>query len=191
VYKPRRIHPMCPKCKQYNTYDVIPELPNDPELQLSKEIIEHTDEITIGNGKYHCLNCDYSWKKYRGKKIYEQIKVIHANAGGYPGPYFEVRIDLESLDIEKNPLIEYHYDDLASFEKPTKQKIEWLRSELHKCDFVNWAEGYFAHVLDGTHWSVRIEYENYCEIKRGSNHFPPKWGKFCRAITEVSGREFY
>ncbi|RXI96314.1 hypothetical protein DS745_21560 [Anaerobacillus alkaliphilus] len=181
---------MCPKCRQNNTYDIIPDLPNIPELQLSKDSIENADEITIGNSKFYCINCDYTWKKYRGKKIYEQIKVIYAYAGGFPGPYFEVKIDLKTNDIEKNEWIEYHIEDQEAI-IPTKELIEWFRSELHKCDIVNWAEKYFAYAMDGTHWSVRIEYENYCEIKRGSNHFPLKWGKFCRAISKVSGGGFF
>jgi hypothetical protein len=72
-----------------------------------------------------------------------------------------------------------------------KEEIEWFRSELYKCDFVNWAEEYYAPACDGTHWTVRIEYDTYCEIKWGSNHFPPKWTKFCKAVSKISGREFY
>ncbi|MDL4840905.1 hypothetical protein [Aquibacillus rhizosphaerae] len=179
---------MCPKCKQYHTYDVIPELPNEPALQLSKDVVENTHEMTIGNGKYYCLNCDYSWKKYRGKKIYEQIKVIHANTGGYAGPFFGVIIDIESLEIDRN---DYSAINIETIDTPMEEKIEWFKSELHKCDFVNWAEEYFALVMDGTQWRIQIEYESYCEIKVGSNHFPPKWTKFCRAISKISGGEFY
>ncbi|MFS0864921.1 hypothetical protein AB3M96_19645 [Fredinandcohnia sp. 179-A 10B2 NHS] len=188
MYTPRRIHPMCPKCSEYNTYDIIPELPNEPEIQLSQKVFESNHKITIGNGKYYCIYCDYSWNKHRGKKIYEQIKVIHAYAGGFPGPYYEVKFDLESLEIERN---DFSSIDIKTFETPIEERIEWFRAELHKCDLVNWADEYFAEACDGTHWAVRIEYENYCEIKRGSNHFPPKWGKFCRAISKVSGGEFY
>jgi hypothetical protein len=191
VYTPKRIHPMCPKCKQHNTYDIIPEIPNIPYLQLSKDVFEQKHEITIGNSKYYCPNCDYSWKKYRGKKAYEQIKVIYANSGGYPGPYFEVKIDFESLTIETDSLSESNLSDMWSSDHNYKEVIEWFRSELQKCDFLNWAEEYFTFAMDGTHWSVRIEYENYCEIKRGSNYFPPKWNKFCRAVSKVSGIEFY
>jgi hypothetical protein len=155
-------------------------------------MLENLQEKTVGNAKYYCVDCDYTWKKYRGKKPYERIKVIYADAGGYPGPYFHVKIDFKSLLVEKNPLIEYHLSDLQSSTPPTREEFEWFRSELYKCDFLNWAEEFeMLFVMDGTHWSVRIEYDDYCEIKTGSNHFPPKWSKFCKAVAKLSGREFY
>jgi hypothetical protein len=36
----RRISPVCPKCQSQITYDVIPELPNSPDIQLSNELEE-------------------------------------------------------------------------------------------------------------------------------------------------------
>lgn len=194
LYEPRRIHPICPKCKKHNTYDIIPGIPNITHLQLSKDVFEQKSELVIGNKRYHCLDCDYSWKKYRGKKIYDQIKIVYANSGGFEGPNFKVKIDFESNIIERTSSI---YDDsfelvaLESIETLTREESEWFQSELHKCDLVNWAEEYFAFACDGTNWIVRMEYENYCEIIQGSNHFPSKWGKFCKAVSKVSGDKFY
>ena len=54
----------------------------------------------IRNAKYHCLDCGHTWEKYRGKKPYELIKVIHADAGGFPGPFFNIKIDLELRMVE-------------------------------------------------------------------------------------------
>ncbi|WP_162595994.1 hypothetical protein [Bacillus sp. CGMCC 1.16541] len=45
----------------------------------------------------------------------------------------------------------------------------------------------YTYSLDGTYWSVRIEYETHCEIKRRNNHYPPKWTKFCHTISTLSG----
>ncbi|WP_219621119.1 hypothetical protein [Bacillus sp. UMB0893] len=58
--------------------------------------------------------------------------------------------------------------------KLKESEVDWFLKELYKCDFVNWAEEYIQFAMDGTHWTVRIEYSNHCEIKRGSNHFPLK-----------------
>ena len=149
-------------------------------------------EFTVGNAKYHCIDCGHTWKKYRGKKPYERIKVIHAYVGGYPGPFFNVKIDLELGMVEINSSqLEQDPRDIDSVHSITKEDIEWFLSELYKCDFVNWAEEYMMYALDGTHWDVRIEYDTHCEIKTGSNHFPPKWTKFCKAVSKLSGSEFY
>ncbi|MEH6956580.1 hypothetical protein [Neobacillus drentensis] len=104
--------------------------------------------MTIGNSKYYCLDCEYTWKKYRGKKIYDQIKVIHANSGGFPVPYFEIKIDLESMDIDRN---DFSTIEMKPSDAPIEEKIKWFRDELHKCDLVNWADEYFAEACDGTH----------------------------------------
>lgn len=75
---------------------------------------------------------------------------------------------------------------------PSQEEFDWFLEELYKCDFLNWADAYEDPlVLDGTHWSIHIEFDTYCEIKRGSNHFPPKWTKFCKAMTKITGHEFY
>ncbi|MFD4854609.1 hypothetical protein ACFVV6_09980 [Bacillus mycoides] len=193
----RRISPRCPKCKGHHTYDIIPTLPNIPEIQLSKNEVQYSHEMIVGNAKYYCMDCEYIWKKYRGKKPYDRIKVIYADVGGYPGPYFHVKIDLESLMVETSQeaadLISIKMKDVSLTPKvvDAEEKFEWFRSELYKCDFINWAEEYYAYVLDGTHWSVRIEYDTHCEIKKGSNNFPAKWTKFCKAVAKVSDGEFF
>lgn len=208
----RIISPTCPRCNQNYTYDIIPEIPNIPEVQLTERnreeqsfitgyIYEYDEDVltkrSIGNAKYYCMNCGHTWKKYRGKKPYERIRTIFANAGGYPGPYFEVKIDLVNALIEQKQ--EEMLGHLGIFNPelllnpPIEEEIGWFREELHKCDFVNWAEEYMnlLPILDGGHWSVRIEYDTYCEIKYGSNHYPKKWSKFCKAVSRISRGEFY
>jgi len=188
----RRITQICPKCKKNNTYDIIPEIPNQPEFQLE---VEEFDEYTysIGNANYYCMDCNYKWKKYRGMKPYERIQAIYAEVGGYPGPYSQVKVDFADKKVEYKS--EFPFSDELPI-KVTKEIIEedivLFLTELHKCDFLNWAEEYkvFGLVMDGTHWSVRIEYDTHCEIKTGSNHYPPKWMKFCNIISGLSGNEF-
>jgi hypothetical protein len=189
----RRITPMCLKCKRHNTYDIIPDMPNQLELQLQPENF-FMETYSIGNAKYYCIDCNYMWKKYRGKKPYESIRVIFAYAGGYPGPYFQVKVDLANNRVEQSN--DYPFSDRQSVNDSNdilEEDIELFLTELHKCDFINWAEEYkiFAPVMDGTYWSVRIEYDTHCEIKLGDNHFPPKWTKFCKSISKLSGNEFY
>ncbi|SOB99173.1 hypothetical protein SAMN05880501_102160 [Ureibacillus xyleni] len=167
----RRKTPTCPKCNRNNTYDIIPEIPNEPEIQINPYqcMVEYVETYTIGNAKYYCMDCHHTWKKYRGRKPYNMVRKIYASSGGFPGPYFDVTIELDKEEV-----------------------IDWFLEELYKCDFLNWAEEYIQpYVLDGGHWSVRIEYDTYCEIKMGSNHYPVKWAKFCKAVSAISGSEFY
>ncbi|MFP9128860.1 hypothetical protein [Niallia sp. BSM11] len=189
----RRITPVCPKCKGHNTYDVIPEIPSKPECQIHADEFLY-DTFSIGNAKYHCIDCNYKWKKYRGKKPYERIRVIYSDVGGFPGPYSQVKVDLVKKTVEHNT--EYPYSQglpVNDFSIINNEDIELFLTELHKCDFVNWAEEYKVNglVMDGTHWSVRIEYDSHCEIKIGDNHFPKKWTKFCKVVSALSGNDFY
>jgi hypothetical protein len=189
----RRISPICPKCKKQNTYDIIPGLPDLPEVQLSQSAFDNfLQKTTEGNAKYHCMDCSHTWKKYRGKKPYNRIKLIFANVVGYPGPYFHVKVNLESMEVEAS--VQRHIDQtevIHSTNSLKEEEIECFRFELFKCDFLNWAEEYNMFAMDGTHWSVRIEYNTHCEIKSGSNHFPPKWSRFCKAVAKVSESEFH
>ncbi|WML48473.1 hypothetical protein RCG23_25135 [Neobacillus sp. PS3-34] len=105
-----------------------------------------------------------------------------------------MKIDFTKMYIEQqhSAFIPEDSNDNEPWKPLTNEELDWFRSELYKCDFVNWAEEYYQiGVLDGTHWSVRIEYDTYCEIKTGHVHFPPKWSKFCKAISKLSGSEFY
>lgn len=118
--------------------------------------------------------------------------MIYADVGGYPGPYFEVKINLELMEVEASVQRKMEQTDVThSNISLTEKEIEWFRSELYICDFVNWAEVYYLMAMDGTHWSVRVEYDTHCEIKSGSNHFPPKWSRFCKTVARVSEGEFH
>ncbi|SLL31531.1 Uncharacterised protein [Mycobacteroides abscessus subsp. abscessus] len=93
-------------------------------------------------------DCNYKWKKYRGKKPYERIRAIYADVGGDPGPYSQVKVDFAEKKVD------YISDFLFSDELPIKdikeikeEDIALFLIELHKCDFVNWAEVYEVIVL--------------------------------------------
>ena len=105
-----------------------------------------------------------------------------------------MRIDFKSLEVERLGICDYiSITDQGSFrqEEDVQEKLDWFLSELYKCDFMNWADRYFAPVENGTHWNVQIEYDTYCQEKSGSNHFPPKWNKFCKAVSKLRDGEFY
>ncbi|MBM7704347.1 hypothetical protein [Metabacillus iocasae] len=189
----RRLTPTCPKCNGCHTYDVIPELPSEPQWQL-RPFDFSLETYSVGNATYYCMDCEYKWKKYRGKKPYEKIKVIYAHAGGFPGPYHKVKVDVARSIVEYKA--DFSYDSelpVHDRKERSKEELEFFLAKLYTCDFMNWAEEYdmSGPVLDGTHWSIRIEYDTHCEMKRGSNHYPSKWATFCKAISSLSGYEYY
>lgn len=76
---------------------------------------------------------------------------------------FRIGMAINSSGLEINP------KDTRTIQSIAKEYIEWFPSELYTCDFVNWAEEYIhLFVLNGTHWSIRIEYDTHCEIKTGN-----------------------
>ncbi len=56
------------------------------------------------------------------------------------------------------------------------QKIETLFS---KCNFEEWKENYFEPVLDGTGWTLVIEFTgDKKKESHGSNGYPTEWKQF-------------
>jgi hypothetical protein len=185
----RKVSPVCPKCNSQNTYDIVPASEMISEYPYDDEFI---GSRTVGNCKYYCTDCHHTWKKYRGTKPYEKIKSIYFHIGGFMGPNYQAKIDLQQGLIEPTISDIGYYDEIIPFVDLTEESIAWFRSELYKCDFVNWAEEYNNFdILDGTQWEIRIEYDTYCEIKTGSNHYPPKWTKFCKAVSKLCGTDIY
>jgi hypothetical protein len=175
--------PPCPKCNSIHTTD---EKPLMDEVGLFP--IEEPQSFEKGKARYYCLDCAHTWKKYRGKKPFSSIKGIEAFAGGFPGPSYKVKIDFETSLVEH---IEYHSIEQENRAQLSSEEKEWLTTELYKCDFLNWSEEYIVMAEDGTNWDVKIEFDTHCEIKTGSNYFPPKWTKFCKTMAKISGGEFY
>lgn len=106
--------------------------------------------------------------------------------------YYRVRIKRNTLKVAYNNIMDFDDTDMDEGKSISKMEMEWFLSELHACDMLNWAEEYHdLDVLDGTQWRIRIEYDTYCEVKIGNNHFPEGWKRFCNAISMLTGKEFY
>lgn len=179
--------PSCPKCTSFQTTDV------DPFQELAEEqsLSEYREEVEKGKSRFYCQECGYSWKKYRGKKPYSRIKSIEAFAGGFPGPSFKVKIDLENYIVEH---VEYAFGveiGQENFMLISEEEKDWFLTELYKSDLLNWSDEYYMMAMDGSHWNLKIVLDTHCEIKSGSNHFPAKWAKFRKVVAKISGGEFY
>ncbi len=120
-------------------------------------------------------------------------EVFRAQIGGFPGPFYEVSWDEALLK----------WTDFEKLETIRPEAIDWQRfwSELDKIKIWEWEQRYDnPHVLDGTSWSVHIEYQGKSLKSSGSNAYPDSKGaapgkvfkKFCRAVSNlVDGKDFY
>ncbi|MGD6818483.1 hypothetical protein [Metabacillus sp. 84] len=188
----KTISPTCPRCSSLKTYDIIPGIREDDQLARSEESLIQMSETSLGNADYQCRDCGHRWKKYTGQKPYDTIQRIYADAGGYPGPFHSAFIDLKGLMAESSSRENPNSSPAAEFRRLKQEEAAWFREELYASDFMNWAEEYMLpFALDGTHWTIRIEYDTYCEIKSGHIHTPPGWERFCMAVSSLSGQAFY
>lgn len=124
-----------------------------------------------------------------GKK-YEEIRRIKANIGRHCDLSSNVcvEVDLIAFRVTWNQGL---YKQVR-FEKPidaasAKKFIQRLR-QLRVLD---WGPRYDnLGVLDGTQWSIEVEFDEVCIVKGGSNGYPKEWDGFCRLIQDVAGRPF-
>ncbi|WP_114570648.1 zinc ribbon domain-containing protein [Exiguobacterium flavidum] len=190
-----RVAPPCPKCGSKETYDIIPELEDDHNVQIDESLLIGLEEYSLGNACYACIACGHKWKKFRGRRPYLDLESFKAYVGGFHGPCYTIGIDFRTGELtwDSEPDSYYEIDVLQNREERvlTESELDWLREGLYKCDVLNWADNYqmFA-IMDGTQWNVILDGEAYHEVKQGSNHFPKQWNRFCKLMEKVSTRSF-
>lgn len=124
------------------------------------------------------------------KKGYEDIRCFKANISRYALPdrdyYVEVNILNCKIIWQKGLFV------LDKFERPmASDDIKWFINGLHECRVLSWKQEYIQlYVLDGTHWSIEIEFADANIRKAGSNAYPKEWGRFCKFIGDFVGKTF-
>ena len=122
--------------------------------------------------------------------------------GGYPGPYYTVRLSRRTLWYEAQTV---------NAEPPTKEKVpvtpegwQTFREALDAIGVWRWQEDYpNPGVCDGTSWAATLEYADRSVASGGSNNYPrakgaPSGGastrpfaRFLEAVRALlGGREF-
>ncbi|MBD1224585.1 hypothetical protein MST22_17205 [Virgibacillus halodenitrificans] len=184
--------PICPKCKTRQTYIIDPDNRSIQAFPPKNKKNEQFEPFIKGNKEYYCMGCGNIWTKYEGRKPYQKIKSIYAYIGGYSGPGFQIRVNIEQKKLSYTSFLFNDNVDKEHRKIPSDYEIKAFLSELYECSFLNWADRYDDFcVLDGTSWRIEIELDTHCDIKLGSNHYPDTWKKFCKAVANLSGREFY
>lgn len=125
------------------------------------------------------------------QEAYEVIYFIKAEIGGFDGPSYQVKVDLDggkvsSISSENIFDIQYHEDFSIA-----KHAINELRKNLFEAQLLEWKNRYEnPYIFDGTSWQITIKLFHDQIIKSGNNEYPERWGTFCTAISKVSGLPF-
>lgn len=110
---------------------------------------------------------------------------------GYPGPEMRVRIDFKRNTFT---YFEWHLDSKASgpLNVGTFGSVEEFKKNLYPLKLWEWEEDYQTEgiVVDGTSWSVKLKTKGKTYESRGLNSFPNQWKEFCRAVSELVGKQF-
>ena len=77
--------------------------------------------------------------------------------------------------------------------EPTARQWKAFRSKLDQADAWNWDESYSSpDTVDGTNWSVSIQWDDQEVDSGGSNGYPPRFKGILSAVRKlIGGREFY
>jgi hypothetical protein len=120
---------------------------------------------------------------------YKNIKRIEASNGGYFGTSYTFKLDFDrgklnwearGDDFEPGLMLQV---DIAS--------MNIFREALSKCRILSWKNEYIdPNTLDGTQWSLDIEFDDLCVEKSGSNAYPREWNRFCKYIQKLTNKPF-
>ncbi|NHN34854.1 hypothetical protein [Paenibacillus agricola] len=123
------------------------------------------------------------------KTEYENIKRIVASVGGYFGTSYTVEVEFDrgkitwearGDDFEPGLILQLDIESMNTF-----------REALSKSRILSWKNEYIdPNTLDGTQWSLDIEFDDICIEKSGSNDYPKEWKRFCKVIHKLTGKPF-
>jgi hypothetical protein len=182
----------CPKCGSKNTLKIFYGMPTR-EVFLKAEaggIKLGGCSIIVGEPEYYCKDCESEWNKEQAvDAAYDKIKGLKASVGGYFEGYYNVDINLSTLQVSWSHLVGGEEDTIERKLRSTTAKK--FIQELKLVNLLNWKAKYLEpDVLDGTQWSVEIIRDGRNIIKHGSNKFPNEWDTFCDIIRGITGKSF-
>jgi len=146
--------------------------------------------ITLGEPRFCCKECAYSWGEELKPDKMPLIQTIIATVGGYFGPNYSLEADI------KRGKLKYSCTEGGkgpSFEKTiTDEDWKKLIRGLKRCEFQYWLDKYNdPYILDGTQWSVEVTFDGAEPIRKwGSNEYPGRWKQFCRLMSKFAGDKF-
>jgi hypothetical protein len=181
-------------CPEYGSKNVVPIIYGYPSAELVQK--EKEDKVRLGGccitptaPKYACNECNCAWggEKPVGKG-YEGIRYFKAYVRRYSGPNYHIEINIISGKVKWS---EGLYKETEYEKKVDVEDIKQFIEELSKCHVLKWGQKYVKpYVLDGTQWSIEIEFDDICIYKSGNNAYPKEWKKFCKLVKDLIGKPF-
>lgn len=158
-------------------YDINQEPSN--EYSLTREYLDRAiNALKEAGGIYTPSDEEQECLSY--VENISQINKIKFTSGGYFGGYKTTiftfandKVYVKTMDI----YAEEDLMDLGGESSITKQELLEGIKNLH---IFEWKAHYYAHILDGNQWDVKIEFSNGCKpfISSGSNAYPYNYHDF-------------
>ena len=106
--------------------------------------------------------------------------------GGFMGDSYSFHLEGDEISYVK-----MGSDYLTARTRPTKEKWDWFRDQVDKLNIWSWPPVCkpTMEVMDGTSWSLTLEYpDQKIESKGGTHAYPPEGGffDFLQAINELA-----
>ncbi|MFS0647445.1 hypothetical protein [Siminovitchia sp. 179-K 8D1 HS] len=143
-----------------------------------------------GDQESFCNDYRYEGDKEQAMNTgYSQIKGLKASVRGFFGGYYNVEVNLTTLQVSWSFWQGGEQESFGKTIRPATAK-KFLEG-LKKVNLLNWRAEYVEPgVLDGTQWSVEIIRDGQNKKMRGNNQYPDEWADFCKLISRIAGKEF-
>ncbi len=113
----------------------------------------------------------------------DAVRKFIFSIGGYPGPYFYLQLKDGVLSCEYRPDDSNNTQTIlfpVAENENWKQLLAYLSLKKWKADYGD------PMIIDGTHWSLEVEFENRTLCSNGQNGYPPGFNKFLRLLNRVT-----
>jgi hypothetical protein len=112
------------------------------------------------------------------------LKTFRLSIGGYFGPSYS--LELKGQDIFYETFGNEYELKNSEIISPTLGELDQFLGKIIKIGIWEWKKLYInPHILDGTSWSVSIEYEGKRFKSSGSNAYPERFNEFTKIVRQL------
>jgi len=195
IRKPRK----CPECGSNRIARVMYGMPEYSE-KMAKEIDEKRLIlggccVTEDDPPWQCVDCDIGlYKKSDKESILSPEEYIPSKLklfiGGYMGSSYLVELRDDKLIYSE--FVEL--DKLCGEKEISLTEDSWInfRCSIDDLEIWSWEERYpNPGMMDGTMWSVVIEYKDNKINSRGDNNYPEYFDYYLKIVKKLIGGEVF
>jgi len=116
--------------------------------------------------------------------IPSRLNIFRLSIGGYFGSSYS--LELKSQDITYETFGDGYELENSEIIRPTLAQLEQFLKKIKEIGIWEWKKRYSnPHILDGTSWSVSIEYEGKRFKSSGSNAYPESFNKITKIVRQL------